>query len=209
VTAAAPGSRAEIDSLLPWARQLYAAGASAGEVMRAIYGVDLPAEVQVLARAHDAGVRLPVDRMLHPWQLLVAADPARQPRTSDPWARRQEEHAFAQHPDFLPLMQLSAPADAEHDRYVIGYDLAALRRGERRVLGHDGDIPASGAVLEPLGDSLLEVMHAWLSDNLRIQREQLADPKNIGFGSIEQSDVDDAVRMVEQIEALQREAAAG
>jgi hypothetical protein len=201
------GSRADFDSLIPLARQLLGQGETMGDVMRAIYGVDLPAEVHVFERAHAAGLRLPLDRTVHPWQILALASPSRQARTDDEWAREQEEHAYAQHPDFVPLMRLYASGDAVHDDHVIGYDLAALRQGVVRVLGHDGDIPDSGARLVELGSSLLDVLHEWMSDHVRMLKVQLASPRNFGAGSLDRRDLDEAVGHLHQIEALQGQAA--
>lgn len=89
-SAEAAGSRADFDSLIPWARRLYADGAGPTDVIRAIYGVDLPTEFYALARAEVIGPEPPYGPMVHPWQLLVAADPAATPYTGDIWARRQE-----------------------------------------------------------------------------------------------------------------------
>jgi hypothetical protein len=55
--------------------------------MRAIYGVDLPAEAYAFWRAFEGGkLDLPVDRMLHPWELIAVQDPAR-PDKDAPWER--------------------------------------------------------------------------------------------------------------------------
>jgi hypothetical protein len=205
--AASPGSRADFDSVIPWAGRLLDQGATVGDVMRSIYGVDFPVEFYVFDNAFAAGLRLPLDRMVHPWQILALADPSRQARTDDPWAREQEERAHAQHPDFVPLAQLYASGDAEHDDHVIGYDLSALRAGVVRVLGHDGDVPERDAELVEVGSSLFGVLHAWMSDHVRMVEFQYDSPSNFGFGSLDQRDVDRAAGYLRQIEALRRKVA--
>ncbi|MFD4143105.1 MULTISPECIES: hypothetical protein [unclassified Streptomyces] len=205
-TAPAAGSRADFDSLIPWARHLFAHGAGPADVMRAIYGVGLPQEFYVLAQAEAAGLgdELPYHPMVHPWQLLVVADPAATPYTGDRWARRQEERAFAQYPDFLPVLQLAAITEPRYNRYIVGYDLAALRAGTVLVLGHRGDFPQTGAELRPVGDSLLGMIHVIAVDDLEIRRAQLEDPRNFGFGSIGDEQVDEAVEQLQRVAALLR-----
>lgn len=200
------GSRGDFDSLVPWTRRLLAEGKSIGDVMRAIYGVDLPAEVYVFDRAYPRRLWLPVDQTFHPWELLALGGPTGDVRGEDPWAREQEEHAFAQHPSFLPLLR-TGESDAEYGGYVLGYDLEELRSGRRTILGHRGDIPGAGAKLEVIGASLLDVLHAWMSDHLRMIEQQYESPVNRGAGSLERRDVDEVAGMLRGIEELQREAA--
>lgn len=199
-------SRSNFDSLVPWARRLLADGKSTGEVMRAIYGVNLPTEVHALDRAYARGLKLPLYRTFHPWELLALAEPPHTEREPAPWEREQEEHAYAQNPQFLPLLSLQA-ADAVYDDYVLGYDLDELRKGKTVVLGHRGDIPPEGAELEVIGTSLLGVMHEWMSDHLRMVKHQYESPMNRGFGALEKKDVDHVAGMLKAIEQLQQEAA--
>jgi hypothetical protein len=201
-----PESRGNFDSLVPWARRLFAEGKSVGEVMRAIYGVDLPAEVYVLDRAYPKRLWLPLDQTFHPWELFVLAEPGREVRGEDPWAREQEENAFAQNPNFLPLLR-TGESDAEYGYYVLGYDIEELRNGKTTILGHQGDIPATGAEFEVIGTSLLDVLHTWMSDHLRMIKHQFESPMNRGAGSLEKKDVDEVVGMLRGIEELQKEAA--
>jgi hypothetical protein len=200
------GSRERFDSLVSWARRLYAEGKSSGDVMRAIYGADLPAEAYAFWRALDGGkLDLPVDRMLHPWELIAVENPS-QTNEAGPWDREQEERAFAQVPRFLPLMKLAAD-EPLYDDYIIGYDLDELRAGRTTIFGHHGDFPGSGAMLDRLGDSLLGVLHAWMADHLHMLTEQFKAPSNRGFGSISQDNLDEVTERVRAIEAVQREVA--
>jgi hypothetical protein len=198
------GARERFDSLVPWARRLYAEGKSSGDVMRAIYEVDLPAEAYAFWRAFDGGqLDLPVDRMLHPWELIAVENPS-QTNEAGPWDREQEERAFAQVPRFLPLMKLAAD-EPLYDDYIIGYDVDELRAGRTTIFGHHDDFPESGAMLDRLGDSLLGVLHEWMADHLRMLTEQFKAPSNRGFGSISQDDLDEVIEKVHAIEAVQRE----
>lgn len=200
------GSRERFDSLVPWARRLYAEGKSPGDVMRAIYGVDLPTEAYAFWHVFEGGkLDLPVDRMLHPWELIAVQDPAR-PDEDAPWEREHEERAFAQVPRFMPLMQLAADVP-RYDECIIGYDLDELGAGRTTIFGHQGDLPESGAVLERLGDSLLGVLHDWMSERLRMLTEQYKLPSNRGFGSISRENIDEVAKKVHAIEALQRKVA--
>jgi hypothetical protein len=198
------GSRADFDSLIPWARRLYADGAGAADVLCAIYGTDLPPEFYVLARAEEIGPEPPYNPMVHPWKLMVVADPTHTPYTGDRWARRQEERAFAQHPDFLPMLGFTGLTESTYNRYIVGYDLAALRAGTVRVLGHRGDFPEAGAELRPVADSLLGWLREAAAEDLWIRRAQLEDPRNFGFGSIGDEQVEEAVEQLEEVELLQR-----
>jgi hypothetical protein len=202
------GTRGDFDSLMPWAQRLLAEGKSIGEVMRAIYGVDLPTELYAIDRAYARGLRLPLYQTYHPWELFELSNPSSERRDPAPWEREQEEHAYAQNPSFLPLLSLQV-ADAVYDDYVLGYDLDELREGKTVVLGHQGDIPATGARFEVIGTSLLGVMHEWMSDHLRMVRYQYESPMNRGAGSLERKDVDYVAGMLRAIEQLQQEAAAG
>jgi len=198
-----PESRADYDSVTPWARRLYAEGKSTAEVMQAIYGVDLPAEAYALDRAYTGGLDLPLVRLVHPWELMGDAE-----RDSDEdWSQEQEDRAFAQWPGFLPLLQLGAD-DAVHGHHVIGYDVEQLRAGKTTIWGCDGDIPPEGGELAVVGSSLLAVLHDWLADHHRMLEHQFNSPANRGFGSLSQDDVSEVADQLRAIEALQREVAA-
>jgi hypothetical protein len=198
------GSRADVDSLIPWATRLYASGATSGDVMRAVYGVDLPAEAYAFHRDIAAGRLLPVELLDHPWDLLTLADPAQPTRKPHRWSREQEAYAYSQYPDVLPLMQLGggATTDGVLDDHIIGYDLASLRAGATAILGHEGELRSTGARFEPLGDSLVDVLHEWMSEHLAMVTGQYESPTNFGFGSLERKDVAKVAGMLSLIEGL-------
>ena len=183
------GSRADVDSLIPWARRLYATGATSGDVMRAVYGVDLPAEAYAFHRVIPGGRALPVELLDHPWDLLTVADPAQPPPRPHRWSREQETYAFTQNPDVLPLMQLAGgvTTDGVLDDHIIGYDVASVRAGGTAIVGHEGELRPTGSRFEPLGDSLVDVLHEWMSEHLAMVTAQFESPSNFGFGSLELS----------------------
>lgn len=185
------------------ARQGYAAGKSMHEVVTAAYGVDLPEEDYVF---HQSGLQYPellADRVFLPWELMELANPQHAKDEADPWSVEQMAHARLQAPSFLPLMKLSAN-DCLHDGYVLGYSVELLRQGKRTLLGHAEDIPPTGATFEVVGDSLLSVLHAWMSDHVRLVRKQYDAPSNRGFGSISYDDVEVAEARLKAIAALQQ-----
>ena len=198
------GSRADVDSLTPWAKRLYAGGATSGDVMRALYGVDLPAEAYAFHRNIRGGQQLPVEMLDHPWDLLSLADPAQPAGKPHRWSREQEAYAYSQYPDVLPLMQLGAGAttDGVLDDHIIGYDLASLRAGGTAIVGHEGELRPTGARFEPLGDSLVDVLQEWMSEHLAMVTSQYESPANFGFGSLESADVAKVAKMLSLIQGL-------
>ena len=198
------GSRADVDSLIPWAKRLYAGGATSGDVMRAVYGLDLPAEAYAFHRDIPGGRLLPVELLDHPWDLLSLADPAQPAYKPHRWSREQEAYAYSQYPDVLPLMQLGGgvTTDGVLDDHIIGYDLASLRAGGTAIVGHEGELRSTAARFEPLGDSLVDVLQDWMSEHLEMVTSQYESPANFGFGSLERADVAKVAAMLSLIEGL-------
>src|SRR5581483_506847 len=141
-------SREDFDDVTAWGERLRAEGKSTADVMRAIYGVDLPPEAYALDRALVGGLALPLVVTVHPWAFID--DAARD--TDEDWARGVEEAAFADWPRFLPLLQLAAE-DAVHGDHVIGYDLDELRAGKLTIYGYDESDPPADGALAVLGPS--------------------------------------------------------
>lgn len=195
--------RGKHEPLLAWAKEAHEDGRSVHDIVTAVYGVDLPSEAYVFFQSRPRAPELPIDLVFFPWELLRLTDPQYEDDTPDPWSVEQEAHALAQNADFLPLMKLVA-SEARHDGYVIGYSLSALLEGKTAILGHNEDIPASGAAFERLGDSLLSVLHEWATDHLRMVNEQFKSPSNRGFGSLDHSDVERAAGILASVEAMQR-----
>ncbi len=195
-------SREDSDSVTEWGQRLRAEGKSTTEVMQAIYGVDLPAEAYALDRALIAGLDLPLVVTVHPWGLIDDSERD----TDEDWSRDLEDHAFAQWPRFLPLLQLAAE-DAIHGNHVIGYDLDELRAGKLTIFGYDEAHPPEDGALAIEGPSLLAVLHEWMADHHRMLDHQFRSPANRGFGSISNVDVEEATAQLHAIEALQREVA--
>lgn len=205
--------RAEYDSLVPLARRLLGEGRPLAEVLQAIYGVDLPAEAYAFDAACAAGLELPLYHTFHPWELL-ALQRSGQVRGDDLWSREQETRAFVRYPDFLPLCLLAA-GDATHDNHLIGYSLAALRRGDSTIFAHHGDLEeeddaAAGGeppALEQLGPSLLDVLHEWWGDHVRMLTAQL--DQNLGGSSLSPEHVEHVRALLGRLDELRRAAGGG
>jgi hypothetical protein len=198
--------RGQQEPLLAWAKEAHAEGKSVHDIVTAVYGVDLPPEAYVFYKSRPRDPELPADLVFFPWELLRLTGLKYEDDTPDPWSIEQETHALAQNIDFLPLMKLGA-FEARHDGYVIGYSISALREGKTTILGHNEDIPESGASFEQLGDSLLSVLYEWATDHLRMVNEQFKSPSNRGFGSLDNSDVERAAGILKSVETMQRKLA--
>jgi hypothetical protein len=170
--------------------------------MTAVYGADLPLEAYVFYRSRPHDPELPIEFLYMPWRLVDLATGERDDDEPSPWAAEQEAHALAQNPDFLPLMKLEA-YEARHDGWIIGYSLRELARGSTTILGHNEDIPETGAVFERLGDSLLAVLHEWAADHLRMTEGRFKSPANRGAGSLGPEDVERAASILKAIEQIQ------
>ncbi len=198
--------RAQPERLSTWAEEAYQQGKSTSEVMAAVYGADLPLEAYVFYRSRPRNPELPVEFLYMPWRLIDLTSPKHEDEEPSPWAAEQEIHSLAQNPDFLPLMKLEA-YEARHDGWIIGYSLHELAQGKTTILGHDEDVPASGAAFERVGDSLLAVLHEWATDHLRMTEERFKSPANRGAGSLGPEDVERAANILKSVEKIQRKLA--
>lgn len=173
--------------------------------MTAAYGADLPLEAYVFYRSRPRNPELPIEFLYMPWRLVDLASPKHgEDDEPSPWAEEQEAHALAQDPDFLPLMKLEA-YEARHDGWIIGYSLQELSQGRTTILGHNEDIPESGARFERVGDSLLSVLHEWATDHLRMTEGRFKSPANRGAGSLGPEDAERAAGILKAIEMIQSE----
>jgi hypothetical protein len=198
--------RGQSERLFTWAKAAYQQGRSAREVMTAIYGVDLPGEAYLFYRSRPRNPELPVEFFFWPWRLIDLANPKHEDDSPSPWAAEQGARALAQDPNFLPLMKLEA-YEARHDGWIIGYSLSELRQGKPTILGHNEDLPKSGATFQRLGESLLSVLHEWAADHLRMTDERFRSPANRGAGSLDAEDVERAAGILKVVEKLQRKLA--
>lgn len=199
----APSSlRAQPERLSSWAEEAYQQGWSTSEVMTAVYGADLPLEAYAFYRSRPRNPELPIELLDMPWRLLDLASSKHNDEEASPWQTEQEANALAQDPDFLPLMKLEA-YEARLDGWIIDYSLRELSQGKATVLGHNEDIPESGAAFERIGESLLAVLHEWATDHLRIIEERFKSPSNRGAGSLGPEDVERAANIFTAIEKIQ------
>jgi hypothetical protein len=190
------------------ARDLYAAGHSRPQVVRAVFGADFPPEFYLVMQAvAESWSALDVEVMGRAWQVFRLADPAYQPRRDD-WSRRLEAAAAAWYPDVVLVLVLS-DIDVEHGGYVVGYHLGELRAGRPTAVGVledelDGTAPRSSSY-SILGPSLLQVLHEYAADDLRMLRLQATKWENVRYGTLGDS-VEVAEARVRRIEDLRRRA---
>jgi hypothetical protein len=170
--------RGDERALLEFARQAYADGATTDQVIRLVYGVDLPAEAYAFFAWYRQQRLEDLDLSLtwQPWVLMalspeqIAGEPSLDGE-SDISEDDADESDFFADKVFLPLMRLhitSTALQATHDRCVIGYSLESLHRGESRILGFDFDVwmhrggsPSWTQHLFWKGDALVDVLRQW------------------------------------------------
>jgi hypothetical protein len=194
-----------LEAVVAQARELYALGHSRAEVVRAVFGVDFPAEFFVIVEALVADFdALPVEIMCAPWEVYRLADPTREPYFKDTRNQRMTDNAAAQYPDIVLIMELGL-SDTVHDDYFVGYDIRELRVGRWTVVGFHKEVPAQGATYSVLGPSLLQVLHEMAADNLRIMRERATVWEVIRYGTPAE-DIEQAAALLRRIEDMQRQA---
>jgi hypothetical protein len=189
--------RAQPETLLSAARQLYAEGRSRAEVIVAIYGVDLPAEALRFHAAYVAKeVTLSVQLLTNPWQLL---SPPPAGATVDPISEDLEPAAFAAAPSMVPLLVTRYDA-LDLGEMLLGYDLDALRAGRTTIVGSPWPVDVDGTVppVEVLGDSLLAVLAEILEQHIAQLAEWVAEPRR-GY---DEHHLDRAEAQLRGIEAL-------
>lgn len=200
-------SRADPSSLVPFARHLCETGKSPEEIVREIYNVDFPDEFYLFEKWCIVGnLDLSLQWLHHPWELIVSLERGGPSEKVDPWSEEQEKNAFSQAPHVVLLMELYA-SDAIYGDYFIGYDLNELSEGRTTIVGHEDDIPENGAKFEIIGSSMLEVLHAWMSDHYRMVQAQYNKPSNRGAGSLRKKNVEEVAEQLRGIEAMQTELA--
>lgn len=195
--------RSQPERLSSWAEEAYQQGKSARDVMTEVYGVDLPHEAYVFYRSRPRDSELPIEFLFLPWRLIDLANHIHGDEGPSPWAAEQEARALMQDPDFLPLLKLEA-YEARHDGWIIGYSISELQQGKTTILGHNEDIPQSGAMFQPLGESLLSLLLEWAADHLRMTEERFRSPANRGAGSLGPEDVERAAGILQDVEKMLR-----
>ena len=188
------------------AHRAYNEGKPSREVLTEIYEVDLPLEAYVFQRSYPRDHDFLVDRYFHPWALIEMASThiaSRPCPLIDEHLARLELDALEANPDFLPLMSLQA-GDTNYDGYVIGYSLEELRRGNSAIFGHHEKGSARIAELRRFGDSLLAVLHQWMTDYCRMEKGKRADPAN---RRRPYDNLESAEKWLKAVEKLQRKLA--
>jgi hypothetical protein len=151
--------RSDPHSLVIAAQRLYASGSSPSEVLKSIYGVDMPREAYLFRTRYIVERRpLSFNWLVNPWELMKLPEEGGPSRAHDPISYRIESRAFAQAPNLLPLVTTGFE-EAEHGESLLCYDLDELRAGRTTIVGleHELDMPESGADFTVFGPSLLDV----------------------------------------------------
>jgi hypothetical protein len=197
--------RGKPELLLEWAQNAHKQSKSTHDIVRAIYGVDFPAELYLFnrVRASEASI----DFFFFPWELIALEVVGHKSDSIDGWSEEQEAYALAANPAFIPLMKLGGNDDVRHNGYILGYDLQSLKKSGTTILGHKEDIPPSGAAFVTIGNSLLDVVHEWTADAFQKIKSQYESPSNRGFGSLTYEDVETAKRNLEMVEEMRQELA--
>ncbi|MGW1617411.1 hypothetical protein ACWCQZ_50725 [Streptomyces sp. NPDC002285] len=172
---------------------------------RAVFGVELPAEFFAVMAAYsiDGGETLPVEPMSRAREVYGLADPTHEPYVGDVEWQQQEANALVQNPDLVLLIELGLDMDACHAGWLVGYEASELLAGRSTVVGIANEVPQSGATFTVLGPSLLDVMHEWASDSLRIQRGWAESWEGRRYGLVTNEDIERAAAVLQLVEELQ------
>ncbi|WP_194906329.1 hypothetical protein [Catenulispora rubra] len=203
-------------SRLAWA--LYAAGLGPREVLAECFGVAFPEELFVISDA-DPQKSLPGYATALPWNLAVP--PERGGPLVQAWSeRRSELRILAWDPDLVPLTALygdsrmvpgaTPPERVPHADRIHCYRLSELAAGRSTVFGvprHAAEAAEGELSVELSGSSILDVIHDYVTVQLRLDEWEIRQPGSWGADSIDESDVEGSRQAAAQIEALQREVA--
>jgi hypothetical protein len=165
--------RTSPEQLWEWAKNAHEQGSSTSDLLIAIYGADLPLEAHIFFRSWPRDNDLPIDRFFHPWAVLALGTSRAADLELDEHYEAMESQEVASNPDFIPLMSLQA-GETDYDGHIIGYSLSHLRNGDFSIFGHAED----ATHLKLLGSSLLQVLHAWMSEHHRMEKSQFEAPEN-------------------------------
>lgn len=192
------------EQLKQWAQNAYREGKTVRDVIHAIYGVDLPLEAYVFHRSRPRELEFPIDRFFHPWELMEMAGPKYKDDSISDYYAEREVRELDRNPDLLPLMLLEA-GDTTLDGYLIGYSIAELEQGKTTIFGHSDEIAEDDKRSAVLGDSLLSVLHQWMTSYYEMELGAYEHPANRRRGS--DSYVVNATRWLKDLEKLQRKLA--
>jgi hypothetical protein len=151
-------SRADPMSLVPAARAMYEQGKTRGQVLEAIYGVDLPREAMLLRDFARREKALEALWGVHPWELMIPLEQGGPKFVIGSFALRNEVRAYAQAPHVVLLATLGY-REAPFGSSLVGYDLEEVRAGRSTIVGlrRLRDVPETGAKFEVVGPSLMDV----------------------------------------------------
>lgn len=211
----ATATREDYASMVRFAHALYADGLGQREVLRQCYGADFPGEFWVTVPERLATPHLLVRFTNQPWDLAVPPGEGGVDLTPLELTAKLEQDLFARDADLVPLMHLIGSRTTLVNK-VLCYRLTELRSGSTAVFGvtmiTDWDPvmdPEPDQEIVRCGESLLAVLHGYHVEALQDLEQTLDDPANWGFGAVSQKSVDEVRSLVERIETMQREVAAG
>ena len=191
-----------LHEVVAFARDAYAQGRGRADVLAAVYGVELPAELFAVLAAWQAEDILtpvdPLDRLTEAWLL---AGPSREPWLGGDERQQLEADAAARYPDVVLLLELTL-FDAEHGGYLVGYDRHELAAGRTTVVGFDRRIPADGSPPDVLGPCLVQVLREMATDHLRMIRAQRQRWENMRYGYVDEDDERNAAAVLALVEGL-------
>ena len=146
-------------SLVPAARAMYEVGKTTSEVLRAIYGVDLPQEAYAIRRAYvDGDHTIHMTFTTNPWELMIPLEEGGPAFEIGPLSSEDEARAYARAPHVLPVGFIHY-FRIENGFVQLGYDLEALAAGKSTVVGivTDQSRFPDDQDFNVIGDSLLDV----------------------------------------------------
>lgn len=198
--------RGDCSAMMRQALRLYGSGLRPAEVLRRCYGVRFPREFFVVAETPEVTEELHIMLFNQPWQMAVP------PERGRPWAsalceeEKQEQALLARDRDLLPLL-VPLGLRERHGGKTVGYRISELAAGRTTVFALPRDARHDSPI-EPVGDSLLALLHEHHTDAYKAVRDQYHAPSNRGAGMVDADEVDEFAALVRNVEDLRHRAAA-
>lgn len=165
-------NRSDPSTLVPAARALAERGTPPHDVVRAIYGVDLPHEAWLLARdllaptGGDVAIQLDVLWGTLPWELMIPLDRGGPKFVISPRHAEIDAGIYRAAPELIALGRMGY-RPTEHSNMYLAYSIDELRAGRTTVLACPRDDVDDGTPkFGIIGTSLLEVLRTAIVDYL-------------------------------------------
>jgi hypothetical protein len=199
-------SRASPQTLVPGARALYEQGLTRSQVLKTIYGVDLPLEVTLFLREFlnndDDEKPIQASWGILPWELMRPLEVGGPRFEVSAGELARVTRIFAQAPHVL-LLGTTGYDEVRHGASLIGYDLNELLVGRTTIVGLPLilDTPESNSTFNVFGPSLISVFRSLIT-RYRALMDKWSESGQFGVGNDEVLEFDSQLA---SIEALQRE----